>query len=146
MVRFYSNDTLVTSSTTSGDWNTIGSYTNYSDDRIKSHEVEILNATDTLNKLTPKIYDKHPFVRFPEDQEDNDLSGVVVVFKESGFIAQEVLNNAPELDHLVKKPKDIDGLYGLNYVGLIPYLVKSNKELNEKITALTTRIETLEKI
>ena len=32
-----------------------------SDGRIKSHERDIVDATETLNKLTPKIYDKHPF-------------------------------------------------------------------------------------
>jgi len=107
-----------------------------SDDRIKSHERDIVDATETLNKLTPKIYDKHPFFKVDSEIEDTDLSGIEIVFKESGLIAQEVMNNVPELDHLVIKPNDSDGLYSLNYIGLIPYLIKSNNELNERLKLL----------
>ena len=67
---------LLTKISSYGNLHTIGTISNGSDDRIKSHEVEIQNATNTLLKLTPKIYDKHPFVKFSEDQEDNDLENV----------------------------------------------------------------------
>ena len=43
--------------------------------------------------------------------------------KEPGLIAQEVLK-VPELDHLVIKLNDADGLYSVNDMGLIPYLKK----------------------
>ena len=107
-----------------------------SDDRIKSNEEEIIDATETLNKLIPKIYDKHPFFKVDSEIEDTDLSDIEIVFKESGLIAQEVMNDAPELEHLVIKPDYVDGLYGVNYIGLIPYLIKANNELNERLKLL----------
>ena len=122
-----------------GNLHTIGTFTNGSDDRIKSHEVEIENATETLLKLTPKIYDKHPTFRVSEEQEENDLTNIPH-FKESGLVAQEVLKDAFELDHLVVKPKTDEDLYGMNYIGLIPYLIKSNKELYENIISHRNKI------
>ena len=107
-----------------------------SDDRIKSYERDIVDATKTLKKITPQIYDKHPFFKVYSEIEDTDLSGVENVFKESGIIAQEVMNDAQELVYLVIKPNDSDGLYGVNYIGLIPYLIKANNELNEGIQLL----------
>jgi len=41
--------------------------------------VEILNASEPLLKLTPKIYDKHPFVRFGEDQEEKAIQPEIIV-------------------------------------------------------------------
>ena len=107
-----------------------------SDDRVKSHEVAIENANKILFKLTPKIYDKHPFFKVDSGIEDTDLSGIEIFFNESGLIAQEVMNDAPELEHLVIKQNDSDGLYGVNYIGLIPYLLKANNELNERLKLL----------
>ena len=43
--------------------------------------------------------------------------------KEPGLTAQEVLKDFPDLDQLVIKPIDADGLYAVNYIGLIPYLI-----------------------
>ena len=137
-----SDPTLLTTINTDGNLYTIGTLTSGSDDRIKSHEVEIENATETLLKLTPKIYDKHPSVRFPEDQEENDLSNVPH-FKESGLVAQEVLKDAIELEHLVVKPNTEQDLYGMNYIGLIPYLIKSNQELFEMLEVEKKRLEEL---
>ena len=137
-----SNPSLLTTINTDGNLYTIGTLTSGSDDRIKSHEVEIENATETLLKLTPKIYDKHPSVRFPEDQEENDLSNVPH-FKEAGLIAQEVLKDAFELEHLVVKPKTENNLYGMNYIGLIPYLIKSNQELYALLEIEKQKLEEL---
>ena len=133
-----------------------------SDDRIKINEKLILNATETLIKLTPQIYDRYL---------DMDLSGENYV--ESGLIAQEVYYNAPELRHLISLGAEIDGSgneytptpdemdlsgvdigsdpdYGshgwsktehchFNYNGLIPYLIKSNQELHERILKLENK-------
>jgi hypothetical protein len=137
-----SNPTLLTTINTDGNLYTIGTLTSGSDDRIKSHEINIENATETLLKLTPKIYDKHPSVRFHEDQEENDLTNIPH-FKESGLIAQEVLKDAFELEHLVVKPKTDEDLYGMNYIGLIPYLIKSNQELFEMLEVEKKRLEEL---
>ena len=141
-----------------------GSFT--SDDRIKENEKLIVNATETLSKLTPQIYDKYRTM---------DLSGSFRV--ESGLIAQEVYYNAPELRHLVvvgmekdasgnditPTPGEMDlsgvdiandpdyGSHGwsktqhssLNYYGLIAYLIKSNQELAERIETLKTENDQL---
>jgi hypothetical protein len=137
-----SNPSLLTTINTDGNLYTIGTLTSGSDDRIKSHEINIENATETLLKLTPKIYDKHPSVRFHEDQEENDLTNIPH-FKESGLIAQEVLKDAFELEHLVVKPKTENDLYGMNYIGLIPYLIKSNQELYALLEIEKQKLEEL---
>ena len=103
LFHYYNGSNLVSYLSSNGNWKSTGSFVGDSDDRIKSYEVDIVDATKTLNKLTPKFYDKHPFFKVPSKKEDSDLSGVEVVFKDSGLIAQEVMNDAPELDHLVKK-------------------------------------------
>ena len=182
----------------------------YSDDRIKRNEKLIVNATKTLKKLTPQIYDKYGSM---------DLSGDFRI--ESGLIAQEIYYNAPELRHLVNLGvqevtsvhyvkdasdnyvkdasgnsimdlsnkyskdsngnyvKDINGEYeketktsgftptpeemdlsgvdigsdpdygshgwsktepcSVNYMGIIPYLIKSNQELEERLAALENK-------
>ena len=63
-----------------------------------------------------------------------------MVFKQPGLIAQKVLKDVPEFDHLVIKPNDADGLYGVNHIGLIPYLIKANKELNERLKLLELEV------
>jgi hypothetical protein len=137
-----------------------------SDDRIKENEKLIVNATETLSKLTPQNYDKYL---------NMDLSGSF--FVESGLIAQEVYYNAPELRHLVTlgteldasgnkytpTPEEMDlsgvdigsdpdyGSHGwsktenssLNYQGLIAYLIKSNQELVGRIDSLKTDISAI---
>ena len=126
-----------------------------SDDRIKNNEKVIENATETLMKLTPQIYDKY---------ENMDCSGNYTT--ECGLIAQEVYYNAPELRHSVLLGLDSSGQQivpdemdlsninigedpdysnhgwsdvehsSLNYNSLIGYLIKSNQELNERLTKL----------
>ena len=126
-----------------------------SDDRIKNNEKVIENATETLMKLTPQIYDKY---------DNMDCSGSYTT--ECGLIAQEVYYNAPELRHLVLLGLDASGEKiipdemdlssinigedpdysnhgwsdvehsSLNYNSLIGYLIKSNQELNERLTKL----------
>ena len=64
-------------------------------------------------------------------------------FKEAGLIAQEVLKDAFELEHLVVKPKTDEDLYGMNYIGLIPYLIKSNQELFEMLQIEKQKLEEL---
>ena len=118
-----------------------------SDDRIKSEEEPIDSATETLLKLTPKNYFKHPSYMVDADDEsaipEKDLSGdVIEKFWESGLIAQDILK-IPELTHLVGMMPDLvtgKGILAMNYTGLIPYLIKSNQELHERIKQLENNI------
>ena len=118
-----------------------------SDDRRKTNEQYITNATETIKKLSPQIYTKL-----------NDLvqNGGTPTKTESGLIAQEIYYNAPELRHLIHiedsagnklTPQEYD-LSGndiqndpdytslgwgdksatVDYTGLIPYLIKANQE------------------
>ena len=117
-----------------------------SDDRRKINEQYITNATETIKKLSPQTYTKL-----------NDLvqNGGTPTKTESGLIAQEIYYNAPELRHLVHTdgeplPYDLSGNdiqndpdysalgWGnksatVDYIGLIPYLIKSNQEQQEII-------------
>jgi hypothetical protein len=132
-----------------------------SDDRLKTQEELIENATQTLMKLKPQKYLK--IHRLPED---NDVREPV---PEAGLIAQDVWYDAPELRFIVKPGNDAnpseekppepvtgdiqqDPDYsdwgttpaGLSYICLVPYLIKSNQELYTEIQTLKTRITALE--
>ena len=124
----------------------------YSDDRLKSEEELITNATDTLLKLSPQKYLKKRTLR--EDETRDPIT-------ETGLIAQDIWYDAPELRHIVllgtdaspveiKPEAPVEGdiqqdpdysSWGpnetsVNYDGLIAYLIKSNQELHARIQAL----------
>jgi hypothetical protein len=130
-------------------------FENLSDDRIKTDEALITNATQTLNKLRPQVYNKWSSLDFNSNGHSSS-------FKESGIIAQEIFYDAPELRHLVSVPADansniyfnnitsskdpsIDPDYkdwgstvaSVNYIGLIPYLVKSAQEKDTQINEMS---------
>lgn len=103
-----------------------------SDARIKSNTEIIVNSLDTLSKLKPVMYDKDGL-------------------EESGFIAQDIYYDAPELRHLVQLGKDANPNetknepnyedWGeehakLDYVGLIAYTVAAINELREMVEDL----------
>jgi hypothetical protein len=139
-----------------------GSVVHTSDDRLKSDEKIIENATETLNKLVPQTYLKSKSLENPE-----------ISFFEAGLIAQEIYYKCPELRHIVKLPKDaepaesieipddpqIDPDYSswgtseaaVNYTGLIPYMItaiqeldKKNKSLEVQLTSVLARLDALE--
>ncbi len=131
-----------------------------SDDRRKIEEQYITNGTETIKKLSPQIYTK---------LSDLEQNGGVPIKTESGLIAQEVYYNSPELCHLVRiedsngkrllpREHDLSGNdiqndpdytalgWGdksatLDYIGFIPYLIKSNQEQDELIKARQTSID-----
>ena len=114
-----------------------------SDDRFKTCEQPVENATETLMKLKPKTYMKHTEYEVDpenEDPVDLDASGnKISQRKETGLIAQEVLTQVPELSHIVGEHWDIEKekfILHMDYIQLIPYLIKSNQELNERIKQL----------
>lgn len=131
-----------------------------SDDRRKIEETLITNATETIKKLSPQMYTK---------LSDLEQNGGIPRNTESGLIAQEVYYNAPELCHLVRiensngkilLPREYD-LSGndiqqdpdynalgwgdksatLDYIGLIPYLIKSNQEQDALIKERQSAID-----
>jgi hypothetical protein len=130
-----------------GNVTTTGTINGSSDDRIKSDEVFITNATATLLKLRPQTYNKWSAMDYASDSNATS-------FKESGLIAQEVFYDAPELRHLVTLPSGADsnalysssiassqdpsidpsyaewgtGIASVNYIGVIPYLIKALQE------------------
>ena len=137
--------------------------TTLSDDRIKDNEMYIENATDTLLKLKPQVYDKKLIWNISKLGETSNVK----VVRESGLITQDVWYDAPELRHLVHLGEDAepgedkpvtdndptidpdytswgDNVSLLEYTGLIPYLIKSNQELHGEIQALKARITSLE--
>ena len=129
-----------------------------SDDRVKHDEVHITDGLATVLKLKPQLYRKTPGFE--------DVSGG---FIESGLIAQEVYYDAPELRHLVSIPEDASGIEvpppgydessdpnvdpdysnwgstpaALNYIGLIPYLIRGMQEQEAKLTAQQAEIHAL---
>jgi len=135
-----------------------------SDDRLKTNEEYLTNATETLLKLKPQVYDKHKKI--------NEICENPV--REAGLITQDVYYDAPELRFLVharnegmdaiipvnipeEKPfvdddptKDPDysgwgtDAASLNYGGLIPYLIKSNQEIYNELQAEKAKNESLE--
>lgn len=129
-----------------------GALAPFSDDRLKTDEVYITNAIETINRLRPQTYMK-----------SRGFGAMHDTFFESGLIAQEIYYGCPELKHLVAVPKDaspnedvtlsddpqIDPDYGdwgttpaaVNYTGIIPYLIKANQELHEKILQVTTQLQ-----
>jgi hypothetical protein len=133
-------------------------YNNISDDRLKINEELIQNSTNILLKLRPQIYDKK-----------DSLSGSVTK-KEAGLIVQEIYYEAPELRYLINIPDDAtlidDNKYRnfddirndpdysnwgtspayLNYIGLIPYLIKGFQEQQNEINTLKTENAELKSI
>ena len=127
-------------------------YYHTSDDRLKHNEVLITNATKTLLKLRPQIYDKA-----------YDISNPKKFRKEAGLIAQEIYYEIPELRYIVRVPhsaeltkdytnvnfSDIkndpnygdwgENTAGVNYNSLFAYLIKGFQEQNEVINNLKTQ-------
>ena len=128
-----------------------------SDDRLKVNETMISNATETIIKLKPQIYDKFEFIEDVHDTKNKPT-------RESGLIAQDIWYDAPELRHMVypyKTPNETrevnediqqDPDYSdwgpvaaqVNYFGLIPYLIKSFQELHGKVTSEKVKTKNLE--
>src|SRR5210317_1007926 len=78
-----------------------------SDDRLKTNEQDIANATETLMKLRPQKYDKALFLDSEyEDQDEATGISQNTIRNEFGFIAQEIYYEVPELRDLVNVPHD----------------------------------------
>ena len=139
-----------------------------SDDRLKTDEALIKNATSTLMKLKPQTYNKHKNLPNSKDESQIDNAGIPYNKSgmESGLMVQDVYYDAPELKHLVllsddaipreTKPEEPvpgdlqqDPDYSdwgvrpsnLNYTGLTPYVIKSIQEINTELPRHKTKID-----
>jgi len=129
----------------------IGKGENSSDDRLKDNETYVRNATATIMKLKPQVYDKR----------ESFLSNVYT--REAGLIAQDIWYDAPELRFAVKPglmsqiPEEVPlrsndprvdpdySKWGPNpasveYNNLIPYAIKSIQELSTELPRCKTQI------
>src|SRR6056297_4160954 len=103
----------------------------YSDINLKENIRQMTGATDKLLLLNPVIYD------FKEEIYNDSLNAsreedISERHDHAGFIANEVKEIFPKL---VKHDKESD-LLAMNYVGLIPTLVKSIQEQQTVIESL----------
>tara|TARA_R110000823_G_scaffold37163_3_gene101057 strand:+ start:119 stop:2641 length:2523 start_codon:yes stop_codon:yes gene_type:complete len=146
-----------------------------SDDRLKTEEVLITNATDTIMKLKPQTYMKSQWLGTEDPMElpaGFDIEKNNSKKFEAGLIAQEIYYICPELRHIVKRigdnvkelPEnmDIDDLQndpdwnalGWNakeasvvaYTELIPYLITSNQEQQVEIDTLKTELNDIKEL
>jgi hypothetical protein len=106
-----------------------------SDARLKTGIEDIGPCSALLRRLRPRTY------RLRHSSVEEGRGSF-----EAGLVAQEVYEAAPELRHLVSLPEDADpdsgawgerGPLGLNYTGLVPYLLRALQEHAELIERLT---------
>ena len=89
-----------------------------SDDRLKHNEEPIVDGLNIVNKLKPKTYIKRNNI-FHHDN---------VVFKRcSGYIAQDISNDIPEISHVINRS---DKILSVSYNEIQPYITKSIQELD----------------
>ena len=97
-----------------------------SDARFKENVQPIENGLDVINRLNGTTY------TFRQDMEGEGYSFVNGTF--GGFMAQEVEKVLPQIVYT-----DEQGYKGLDYVGVIPYLVEGVKELSSQNKSLEAR-------
>ncbi len=104
-----------------GDIGMTGTIYGVSDRRVKKDFLPIDKALDKITQLNPVSYhfktDENPEMKLSEKRQ-------------MGLIAQEVLEIFPDL---VSVPDAEDEMLALNYIELIPVLIKSVQELNEQL-------------
>jgi hypothetical protein len=98
-------------------------WTGTSDGTLKNVIAPITNGLALISELKPTTYS------WKADEENKPYAGL---------IAQEVQTVLPNLVN------DANGTLGVNYTGVIPYLISAIQEQQATITALTARITALE--
>jgi FtsZ-binding cell division protein ZapB len=164
---WYGNIQTNTSGTHVADITRNGTFSTISDDRLKTEEVYIENALETIGQLKPQTYLKKikDITYHPETGEEIPEEKVY----EAGLIAQEVYYDCPVLRHIVGIPEDANvnpsspppgygnsdptidpdysewgtGTASVDYIQIIPYLIKAIQELKEKNDTLQERIDSL---
>lgn len=120
-----------------------------SDERLKTNVVPVNQATNTIAQLRPYHYTKtmHTY----EKQQDIDKTETRIVKNtvtgtEYGFLAQDIEKLLPDL----VKTKNLTGntedtaIKSVNYIGLIPVMVKAMQEQQQVIENQEARIARLE--
>ena len=105
----------------------LGTFTNISDKRFKSHIEEIPYGLHEILKLNPTIY----------HYKGREKEG-----KYLGLIAQNVQETIPEVVSVVDNK---EGYLGVSYVELIPILIKSIQQQQEQIKDLRKEISEMKK-
>ncbi|GGD42188.1 hypothetical protein GCM10011514_02700 [Emticicia aquatilis] len=96
-----------------------------SDKRLKKNFLPIKNSLSSIYKLNGYQFN------WTEEARSRDL--------QTGLIAQEVQKIFPELVQTDEK-----GFLSVNYIGLVPHLIESIKELRDENNSLKTKNQTLE--
>ncbi len=109
--------------------------TDLSDKGVKENIRNIQNVSNKIYQLNPVIYDL-------KESYFDSISGsakqrmIAKGKNKAGLIAQDVKEIFPELVHLDEN----NGLLGVNYVGLIPYLISTVKEQEDRIAVLEEKL------
>ena len=127
-----------------------------SDDRVKHDETYIASATNSLCKLRPQEYLKRQKLDINDPEQEWTY--------EAGLMAQEIYYSAPELRHIVNVPDEAgdidnytpppsddptqdpdysawgDAVASVDYIQLIPYLVKATQEIVTELPRSKTTV------
>ena len=134
----------------------IGATTWYSssDERLKKNVNNLNVGLNFINDLRPVTYNwktkgevDSSLPHYEENSTELVRNGDSAVGLQYGFIAQEIKQAVDT--HNVENNGDVwaennDGIQDIGTTGLIPMLVKALQEADDKIDALTARIDTLE--
>ena len=117
------DNTIVTGNLhVNGNISCTGTFPTLSDSRLKSEVKKIRRGLHTLTKLNPVKYLK-------------DFPSRAVQYEEAGFLAQDILEDVPELQYIVSSNM-FDPYYSIHYNNLFAYIVSAIQELNGRLASL----------
>ena len=108
---------------------TSGNVTAYSDIRVKTNIEHIPNALDKVCKLNGYTFDRTDFVV-------DEITGIMPNTRQTGVIAQEVLEILPEAVTGTE-----EGHYSVAYGNMVGLLIESIKELKGEVDDLKKQLE-----
>lgn len=121
---------------------------NTSDIRLKKNVLEFSGTTEKLKMLKGVTYNITAQVAKENIESNNNVEETVDERIHYGFVAQDFKNVFPELVY-----EDNQGILGIDYISLIPILVKAINEINnesekkdKKIIELENKINNLEEL
>jgi hypothetical protein len=128
-----------------------------SDDRLKHNEEDLTDSLSVIRKLKPQKYQK------TKEMKEADFNGTLTEGEyvvEAGFIAQDILNDIPELSYSVRgggtetrttahvqgsEPETLtfEKPYSVNYTDIFTHNVAATKELDALVTELRAETASL---